>query len=158
MWLFYLPIIPVSDAECMCCRSVVISKFHTFSRNGCLPVLFTKPSAGGRNDPQGPFLYSRLQGFSRMVPGNPGNGSAGGFVNSAVTPLLCKNIIKRSASNVTLQSSCFITLCFHVLDPQKFHLICHLALCCFSTLRIANANRHSMGTETVWLSDMSLSA
>ena len=34
--------------------------------------------------PQRPFPYSRLQGFSGIVPGKAGNGSAGGFVNSAV--------------------------------------------------------------------------
>ena len=35
--------------------------------------------------PQRPFPYSRLQGFSGIVPGKTGNGSAGGFVNSAVS-------------------------------------------------------------------------
>ena len=34
--------------------------------------------------PQRPFPYSRLQGFSVIVPGKAGNSSAGGFVNSAV--------------------------------------------------------------------------
>ena len=31
------------------------------------------------------FPYSQLQGFSGIIPGKAGNGSAGGFVNSAVT-------------------------------------------------------------------------
>ena len=42
-------------------------------------------TAGRRQEqPQRLFPYSRLQGFSGIVPGKAGNGSAGGFVNSAV--------------------------------------------------------------------------
>ena len=44
-------------------------------------------AAGQRQErPQRPFPYSRLQGFSGIVPGKARNGSAGGFVNSAVKP------------------------------------------------------------------------
>ena len=46
-------------------------------------------AAGRRQErPQRPFPYSRLQGFSGIVPGKAGNGSAGSFVNSAFTKLL----------------------------------------------------------------------
>ena len=38
-------------------------------------------SAGGRNDPQRPFPIDGFTAFSRIVR----NGSAGGFVNSAVS-------------------------------------------------------------------------
>ena len=41
-------------------------------------------SAGGWNDPQRPFPIDGFTAFSGIVPGNVRNGSAGGFVNSAV--------------------------------------------------------------------------
>ena len=43
-----------------------------------------KAASWWQERPQRPFPYSRLQGFSGIVPGKAGNGSAGGFVNSAV--------------------------------------------------------------------------
>ena len=46
-------------------------------------------NAGGRNDPQTLFPYSRLHGFSGIVPVKSWNGwnrEAGGFVNSTVKP------------------------------------------------------------------------
>ena len=42
-------------------------------------------SAGGWNDPQTSFPIDGFTAFSEIVPGNAGNGSAGGFVNRAVT-------------------------------------------------------------------------
>ena len=45
---------------------------------------------GRRQEPQRPFPYSRLQGFSGIVPGKARNGSAGSFVNSIVTVLFTK--------------------------------------------------------------------
>ena len=49
-----------------------------------------KATGGGRNDLQRLFPYSRLQGFSGIVPGKGRNGSAGGFVNSTVTKPLAE--------------------------------------------------------------------
>ena len=43
-----------------------------------------KATGRRKERPQRPFPYSRLQGFSGILPGKAGNGSAGGFVNSAV--------------------------------------------------------------------------
>ena len=45
-------------------------------------------NAAGRNDPQTPFPYSQLHGFSGIVPVKSWmarNHEAGGFVNSAVS-------------------------------------------------------------------------
>ena len=50
-----------------------------------LVALFTKPPAGGRNDVRDRSPIHGFQGFSGIVPGKAGNGSAGGFVNSAVS-------------------------------------------------------------------------
>ena len=49
------------------------------------PALFTKPPAGGRNDVRDRSPIHGFQGFSGIVPGKAGNGSADGFVNSAVS-------------------------------------------------------------------------
>ena len=51
----------------------------------CIALYSTihKATSQRQEHPQRPSPYSRLQGFSGIVPGKAGNGSAGSFVNSA---------------------------------------------------------------------------
>ena len=61
-----------------------------FRRSGTINSAIHKAAGRRQERPQRPFPYSWLQGFSVIVPGKAGNGSAGCFVNSAVTALFTK--------------------------------------------------------------------
>ena len=63
------------------------------------PIIYSaihKAAGRQQEQPQRPFPYSRLHGFSGIVPGKAGNGFAGSFVNSAVTALFTKLPTSRS--------------------------------------------------------------